>query len=298
MLFYEKGRIYDTVKGTEVTATQSVIADLESQGVSIAGLHGEDWKSANMLKAKALTGLLIYHSDGMREEGDINDVLFINGGFVKNLDIVLSHYIHTVSNVHVCTPCNIVLDNTLVLTKFYADSNGAPFMIDINRLSDLKAYKFLWKAYRRKLSLSDFELPLIKLDDSRLKSLIFIILMHSKKLREFSNFFGVRHVFEPYYPNIVSILLSFISIRAFTIQVTSRRHKLYERLSAEDFATDSYLSVLLSGMPDYRDKARVFINDCIIMLKLFRYLPDSIKSFLAKIQSKLGEGYSNDILRG
>lgn len=61
MLFYDNGYIYDTDKGNKFPAIQSVIEDLESNGVSIAGLHGEDWKSANMLKIQALTGLRMYH---------------------------------------------------------------------------------------------------------------------------------------------------------------------------------------------------------------------------------------------
>lgn len=287
MLFYDNGYIYDTDKGNKFPATQSVIEELESNGVSIAGLHGEDWKSANMLKIQALTGLRMYHVGGNIQEGTIHDVFIIDGRArdAESVDIILSHYIHTVCSLHVDTPCNIILDNTLIFPdKFSIESyyGVPPCTFDIGRLSDLKAYKFLWGLLGSVLSLHSFDISSIKLDDSRLKSLAFIILMHNNSLRSASDFTklsDIRSVFEPYYSSIASVFLNLNRGRG-DIRVHSGS---YDMLTDLDFATEAYFSALLSELYYGSDReAKRIITDCLIMLKLFGYLPDGIKCFLTK----------------
>ena len=211
MLFYEKGRVYDTEDGSSEEVTSYALAKAKKLGIQIRGLNKDkDWRLKNRLKLKALTGI------DMRPSGITNDDLTmvdIVGNNSSRTTIVLSHYIRVIKSLRIEVPCDVILDNTLVFRNKLSFSWWLEdFTIDLSRLNISNKVVFISALAERLdlLGITLFSKPaFIKLNTEEYMSVLLYVLFDAC-FRGFNigvNYDFCRKTFEPYLSTMSDIII-------------------------------------------------------------------------------------------
>lgn len=290
MLFYEDGYIYDTDTGSKECESPALLYNLRNAGIVIEGLDGTDWRVRNKAKLKALTGVEISNTlDGRRL--DCMDIA-ITGSIVNasKVVIVLSHYIRYIQTLHICIPCDIILDDTIHIETgaFCLKSSCDNFTLDLNRLSDDNIYTVLhgiyWGTPMDKFS---FSMPyFIRLDITRFMAVFLYVFIESFFFTRFS-VEDYRGVFEPYYEATVAFLIERYIDDSFDRKDYYWRAELYNDLRGTVFCSESYFNRIVSERtPNFYNYSSL-ADTMLKLLRVFGYIPVTMQNFLYTLQEKL-----------
>lgn len=293
MLFYEKGRVYDTEDGSSEEVTSYALAKAKKLGVQIRGLNKDkDWRLKNRLKLKALTGI------DMRPSGINNDDLTmvdIVGNNSSRTVIVLSHYLRAVKLIDITVPCDVVLDDTLILLdNFNFNYFLYDFTIDLSRLNISNKVVFISALAERLdlLGITLFSKPaFIKLNTEGYMSVLLYVLFDAC-FRGFNigvNYDFCRKTFEPYLSTMSDIIIELYEHDTDALVYHTEVYDLINALCKTEFCSIGYFHCLVDYFKEYnvcRNYSNLAVR-CSKLVNIFGDLPANLQGFLMELQRTL-----------
>lgn len=293
MLFYEKGRVYDTEDGSSEEVTSYALAKAKKLGIQIRGLNKDkDWRLKNRLKLKALTGI------DMRPSGITNDDLTmvdIVGNNSSRTTIVLSHYIRVIKSLRIEVPCDVILDNTLVFrNKFSFNYWLEDFTIDLSRLNISNKVVFISALAERLdlLGITLFSKPaFIKLNTEEYMSVLLYVLFDAC-FRGFNigvSYDFCRKTFEPYLSTMSDIIIELYEHGTDGLQYYNDVRDLNNALYKIKFCSLEYFHYLENYLKEHSccKMYQKLAVCCYVLVGIFGDLPDNLRGFLMELQHTL-----------
>lgn len=293
MLFYEKGRVYDTEDGSSEEVTSYMLSKAKKLGIQIRGLNKDkDWRLKNRLKLKALTGI------DMRPSGITNDDLTmvdIVGNNSSRTVIVLSHYLRAVKLIDIVVSCDVILDNTLIFINEFGFNWGTnDFTIDLTRLNARNRVSFV-SALRTRLIMRSKDILIkpsfIKLSEEGYMSTLLYVLFDAR----FKNFsLGVdydfcRKTFEPYLNTMSDIVIELYEHDTDRLRYYNDVRDLNNALYKIKFCSLEYFHYLENYLKEHSccKMYQKLAVCCYALVDIFGDLPDNLRGFLMELQHTL-----------
>lgn len=293
MLFYEKGRVYDTEDGSSEEVTSYMLSKAKKLGIQIRGLNKDkDWRLKNRLKLKALTGI------DMRPSGITNDDLTmvdIVGNNSSRTTIVLSHYIRVIKSLRIEVPCDVILDNTLVFRNKLSFSWWLKdFTIDLSRLNISNKVVFISALAERLdlLGITLFSKPaFIKLNTEEYMSVLLYVLFDAC-FRGFNigvSYDFCRKTFEPYLSTMSDIIIELYEHGTDGLQYYNDVRDLNNALYKIKFCSLEYFHYLENYLKEHSccKMYQKLAVCCYVLVGIFGDLSDNLRGFLMELQHTL-----------
>ena len=294
MLFYEKGRVYDTEDGSSEEVTSYMLSKAKKLGIQIRGLNKDkDWRLKNRLKLKALTGI------DMRPSGITNDDLTmvdIVGNNSSRTVIVLSHYLRAVKLIDIVVSCDVILDNTLIFMNEFGFNWGTnDFTIDLTRLNARNRVSFV-SALRTRLIRRSKDILIkpsfIKLSEEGYMSTLLYVLSNSNYFKDMASMGEsyYKAVFEPYLSAMADIAIELYQYDKLTLGILETR-TLLRKLGCTEFCSSAYFNCITGSIKGGTRGSSLYglAYKCNSLLSYFGYLPDNLKAFFLKLEHILEE---------
>ena len=294
MLFYEKGRVYDTEDGSSEEVTSYMLSKAKKLGIQIRGLNKDkDWRLKNRLKLKALTGI------DMRPSGITNDDLTmvdIVGNNSSRTVIVLSHYLRAVKLIDIVVSCDVILDNTLIFMNEFGFNWGTnDFTIDLTRLNARNRVSFV-SALRTRLIRRSKDILIkpsfIKLSKEGYMSTLLYVLSNSNYFKDMASMGEsyYKAVFEPYLSAMADIAIELYQYDKLTFGILETR-TLLRKLGCTEFCSSAYFNCITGFIKGGTRGSSLYglAYKCNSLLSYFGYLPDNLKAFFLKLEHILEE---------
>lgn len=294
MLFYENGDVYDTEDGSCEKASRHLLAKAKKLGIQIMGLNGDkNWRDRNKLKLKALSGIDL-HS---KTSGIIDDLTYvdISGNTNNRITIILSHYLRAIRSLSIEVPCDVVLDDTLILLdNFNFNYFLYDFTIDLSRLNISNKVVFISALAERLdlLGITLFSKPaFIKLNTEGYMSVLLYVLFDAC-FRGFNigvNYDFCRKTFEPYLSTMSDIIIELYEHDTDALVYHTEVHDLINALCKIEFCSIGYFHCLVDYFKEYnvcRNYSNLAVR-CSKLVNIFGDLPDNLRGFLMELQHTL-----------
>ena len=294
MLFYEKGEVYDTEDGSCEKASRHLLAKAKKLGIQIMGLNGDkNWRDRNKLKLKALSGIDL-HS---KTSGIIDDLTYvdISGNTNNRITIILSHYLRAIRSLSIEVPCDVVLDDTLILLdNFNFNYFLYDFTIDLSRLNTSNKVVFISALAERLdlLGITLFSKPaFIKLNTEGYMSVLLYVLFDAC-FRGFNigvNYDFCRKTFEPYLSTMSDIIIELYEHGTDGLQYYNDVRDLNNALYKIKFCSLEYFHYLENYLKEHSccKMYQKLAVCCYALVGIFGDLPDNLRGFLMELQHTL-----------
>lgn len=294
MLFYENGEVYDTEDGSCEKASRHLLAKAKKLGIQIMGLNGDkNWRDRNKLKLKALSGIDL-HS---KTSGIIDDLTYvdISGNTNNRITIILSHYLRAIRSLSIEVPCDVVLDDTLILLdNFNFNYFLYDFTIDLSRLNTSNKVVFISALAERLdlLGITLFSKPaFIKLNTEEYMSVLLYVLFDAC-FRGFNigvSYDFCRKTFEPYLSTMSDIIIELYEHGTDGLQYYNDVRDLNNALYKIKFCSLEYFHYLENYLKEHSccKMYQKLAVCCYVLVGIFGDLPDNLRGFLMELQHTL-----------